>query len=289
MSSSSNGLVVSEAAVASPIAQDHQAIGCRSRGSPRTGPADPVTARQTPRLRRATAALPAIAIASRPTMLHVIQAGIRAGWSTVDAPASVVAVGWIAGDSEARPRRRALARVRRSPGDVVGAAASASDRLRRRPCRALLVAGVLVAGVLGDSETGGASRRRGCGLGVADAPEPPRTAAAADPVLPPRRTPPAGAAARARRGLLGRRAGRRRAGRARAARRTGVAADGDGGGEDADGEGDGVGDGGVGVPSGSTRASPAGRPGARSSRPCGPAARTSRPSRRRGRSGPDAV
>ena len=83
MSSSSNGLVVREAAVASPIAQVHQAIGCRSRGSPRDGPADPVTARQTPRLRRATTALPAIAIASRPTMLQVTAAGIRAGWSAV--------------------------------------------------------------------------------------------------------------------------------------------------------------------------------------------------------------
>ncbi len=82
-SSSNNGLVVRDAAVASPIAQDHQAIGCRSRGSARDDCADPVTARQTPRLRRATTALPAIAIASRPKMLQVRAAGIRPGSSAV--------------------------------------------------------------------------------------------------------------------------------------------------------------------------------------------------------------
>ena len=75
--SSRNGLVVRDAAVASPIAQDHQAIGCRSRGSAPHGRADPVTARQTPRLRRATTALTTIAIASRPTTAQVIQAGMR--------------------------------------------------------------------------------------------------------------------------------------------------------------------------------------------------------------------
>src|SRR5687767_11423487 len=98
--SSSNGLVVRDAAVASPIAQDHQAIGCRSRGSALNGGADPVTARQTPRLRRATTALTAIAIASRPTMLQVTAAGTLVGPSAARSPASEEALaGESAGDS----------------------------------------------------------------------------------------------------------------------------------------------------------------------------------------------
>src|SRR5688572_20600817 len=100
---SSNGLVVRVAAVASPIAQVHQAIGCRSRGSALFGrAADPVTARQTPRLRRATAALLAIAIASRPTMLQVTHAGTRDGASAVAGPASAAPLALESlGDSEA--------------------------------------------------------------------------------------------------------------------------------------------------------------------------------------------
>ena len=75
MRSSSSGLVVNEAAVASPIAQAHQASGCRSRGRA----VDPVTSGQTPRRRRATTALPAIAITSSPTTPQVTAAGTRAG------------------------------------------------------------------------------------------------------------------------------------------------------------------------------------------------------------------
>ena len=114
MSSSSNGLVVKDAAVASPIAQDHQAIGCRSRGSALDDVADPVTTRQTPRLRRATTALPAIAIASRPTMLQVTAAGIRAGSSADGWPAVGVES---AGDSTSDSVVSASSLARESPGD----------------------------------------------------------------------------------------------------------------------------------------------------------------------------
>lgn len=91
--SSNSGLVVRDAAVASPIAQVHQAIGCRSRGSPDNGAAGPVTARQTPRLRRATTPLTAIATAIRATTPQVTTAGTRAGWSAVGALASAGSLG----------------------------------------------------------------------------------------------------------------------------------------------------------------------------------------------------
>ena len=85
--SSSSGLVVRLAAVASPIAQHHQASGCRSRGNPDKGAVGPVTARQTPRLRRATRPLTAIAIASRARTVQVTAAGTRAGCSALGAGA----------------------------------------------------------------------------------------------------------------------------------------------------------------------------------------------------------
>src|SRR5918994_1206435 len=99
---SSNGLVVGVGAVARPTAQVHQRRWCRPRGSALFGRAGPVTARQTPRLRRATAALLAIAIASRPTMLHVTHAGTRDGASAVAGPASAAPLALESlGDAEA--------------------------------------------------------------------------------------------------------------------------------------------------------------------------------------------
>ncbi len=122
---SSNGLVVSVAAVANPIAQVHQAIGCRSRGSALFGWAGPVTARQTPRLRRATPALPAIAIASRPTMLQVTAAGIRAGSSALGSPASGAALAVESpGDSLPESVASASSLAVESPGDSSSSAPS---------------------------------------------------------------------------------------------------------------------------------------------------------------------
>src|SRR5215218_7030211 len=118
MSSSSSGLVVRDAAVATPIAQDHQAIGCRSRGRALDDGAGAVTARQTPRLRRATTALPAIAIASRPTMLQVTAAGIRAGSSVLGSPASGAALAVESlGDSLSESVASASSLASESPGD----------------------------------------------------------------------------------------------------------------------------------------------------------------------------
>ena len=143
MRSSSNGLVVSDAAVASPIAQDHQAIGCRSRGS-----ADPVTARQTPRLRRATTALTAIAIASRPTMLQVTAAGTRAGSSAVGEPASAALLALESlGDSEPRSAGSASSLDGESLGDS-SSREGASEPLSEPP---------LDRESLGDSEARGDS------------------------------------------------------------------------------------------------------------------------------------
>jgi hypothetical protein len=112
-------LVVKEAAVANPIAQDHQAIGCRSRGSALEDGTGPVTARQTSRLRRATTALPAIAIASRPTMLQVTAAGIRAGSSALGSTASAAGLAVESpGDSTSESVSSASSLARESPGDL---------------------------------------------------------------------------------------------------------------------------------------------------------------------------
>jgi hypothetical protein len=137
-SSSSNGFVVKDAAVASPIAQDHQAIGCRSRGSALDevaleGCAGPVTARQTPRLRRATTALPAIAIASRPTMLQVTAAGIRAGSPALGSPASDAALAVESpGDSTSGSVASGSSLALESPGDSSSSVPS-SDPLSDPP------------------------------------------------------------------------------------------------------------------------------------------------------------
>ena len=114
MRSSSSGLVVKDAAVANPIAQAHQASGCRSRGRA----VGPVTARQTPRLRRATTALPAIAITSSPITPQVRAAGTRAGLSACGSVASEDAVDAESpGDSEAEPEGSPPALVGESLGD----------------------------------------------------------------------------------------------------------------------------------------------------------------------------
>src|SRR5215213_5486586 len=114
MRSSNSGLVVNDAAVASPIAQAHQASGCRSRGRA----VGPVTARQTPRLRRARTALPAMAIASSPIAPHVRAAGTRAGLSACGSAASEDALGSESlGDSEAEPEGSPPALVGESLGD----------------------------------------------------------------------------------------------------------------------------------------------------------------------------
>src|SRR5918993_926267 len=141
---SSNGLVVRVAAVASPTAQVHQAIGCRSRGSALFGRAGPVTARQTPRLRRATAALLAIAIASRPTMLHVTHAGTRDGASAVAGPASAAPLALESlGDSEAESAASTSSLDVESLGDSSSRAGSSGPPFDRES--------------LGDSEASGDS------------------------------------------------------------------------------------------------------------------------------------
>src|SRR6478735_4841532 len=114
MRSSSSGLVVSDAAVASPIAQDHQAIGCRSRGRA----VGPVTARQTPRLRRAATALPAMATTRSPSTPQVRAAGTRAGLSACGSVASEDAlVTESPGDSEAEAEGSSPALDGESLGD----------------------------------------------------------------------------------------------------------------------------------------------------------------------------
>src|SRR6478609_511964 len=114
MRSSSSGLVVNDAAVASPIAQAHQASGCRSRGRA----VDPITARQAPRRRRATTALPAIATTSSPITPQVRAAGTRAGLSACGSVASEDAVDAESmGDSASEPDGSAPALVAESLGD----------------------------------------------------------------------------------------------------------------------------------------------------------------------------
>src|SRR6478735_5656360 len=123
MMSSSSGLVVSDAAVASPTARDHQAIVCRSRGRA----VGPVTARQTPRLRRAATALPALATTRSPSTPQVRAARTRAGLSACRSAASEGALGTESpADSEAEPEGSPPALVGESLGDSLSSASSAA-------------------------------------------------------------------------------------------------------------------------------------------------------------------